>query len=174
MLTQVQIDRNNFSYALALQRELFPEFSAEVNYRESVEKITTNRYYLLYDGGTCVGISGIYEYEADPTSAWLGWFGILPAFRRRGYGSAAIRLFEEEARSRGYTHTRLYTDKYDNEAAVAFYEANGYTSEEYLNAEDAVIKQFPILIFSKRLSCGEVRKWNHKFIDMTGQIAKQM
>lgn len=174
MLKQVEITKENMDLAMEIEKILFPEYSAEVNYRESVEKITTNRYYLLYIGDNCVGISGIYAYDVDPHSAWLGWFGILPQYRRNGYGSMALRLYENEARELGYTYARLYTDRDGNDVAIAFYENNGYSAEEYRNANDMIIQKYPILIFSKNLTGGEVEKWSDRYIDLTSQVEKQL
>ena len=42
MLKQVEITKENMDLAMEIEKILFPEYSAEVNYRESVEKITTN------------------------------------------------------------------------------------------------------------------------------------
>lgn len=69
---------------------------------------------------------GIFIMPQEPVSAWLGWFGILEKYRRRGYGSLALEMFEAEARKRGYLFARLYTGRFHNDAAKAFYEINGY------------------------------------------------
>lgn len=94
-----------------------------------------------------MGIIGLYRYPDDPDSAWLGWFGIREGFRRRHLGSVALKRFEEMAISGGYRFARLYTDALNNDAAIAFYQANGYISEPYLNLEDSACLQYKTLIY---------------------------
>ena len=65
--------------------------------------------------------SGFFIMPQEPVSAWLGWFGILEKYRRRGYGSLALEMFEAEARKRGYLFARLYTGRFHNDAAKAFF-----------------------------------------------------
>lgn len=73
----------------------------------------------------------------------------------------------------GYRFARLYTDAVNNDAAIAFYKANGYTCEPYLNPQDPACTQYPTVIFSKALSAGAPAPWNNRSIHLTEQIAKQ-
>jgi ribosomal protein S18 acetylase RimI-like enzyme len=82
-------------------------------------------------------------------------------------------MFEDMALSKGYRNTRLYTDAVDNEAAIAFYTANGYTSELYDNPYDPVCRQIKTLIFSKSLTQDFVDPWHNRNIHLSEQIAKQ-
>ena len=43
----VNLNRDNFEVALKIQNELFPSHSAYVNYREAVEKLTDNVYWIV-------------------------------------------------------------------------------------------------------------------------------
>ena len=54
----VTIDSNNIRSAIAIQRELFPDYDATVNYVEAVEGISGNEYWILSVEGALVGISG--------------------------------------------------------------------------------------------------------------------
>ena len=146
----VQLERitvNNIDFAVSIQEELFPGESARANYVESLEDSSGYEYYLIYEGDNCVGIIGLYRYPDDLDSAWLGWFGIREGFRRRHLGSVALKRFEEMAISGGYRFARLYTDALNNDAAIAFYQANGYISEPYLNLEDSACLQYKTLIY---------------------------
>jgi len=124
-----RITEDNMAYALAVQEKLFPGESARANFEESIDDTTDYEYYLLYDTEACVGIIGIYQYPEEPDSAWLGWFGIREEYRRKHLGSTALRIYEKMAAERGYRFARLYTDAESNEAAIAFYKANGYMGE---------------------------------------------
>lgn len=168
-----RITEGNIDYAVQIQNELFPEENARQNYEESVTGVSGYEYYLVYEDGNCVGVTGIYFYPDDNDNAWLGWFGIREPYRRKHLGSQVLKMFENMALRKGYRNTRLYTDAVDNEAAIAFYTANGYTSEPYDNPDDPACRQIKILIFSKSLIQGSADPWNNRNIHLTEQIAKQ-
>ena len=172
-MTLDRITESNLSYALAIQEELFPGESAKTNYEDSLVDSSSYEYYLIYEDGICAGIIGLYSYPEDPDSAWLGWFGIREDFRRKHLGSRALTWFEEMAVAKGYRFARLYTDATDNDAAIAFYKANGYTCESYLNLQDPACIQYPSLIFSKPLASDTLVPWSSRSIHLTEQIAKQ-
>ncbi|MBR3359208.1 MAG: GNAT family N-acetyltransferase [Solobacterium sp.] len=174
MLTLVPVTKDNLDDAVFLQHVIFPSYSAEENYRDAVTGKTKNRYYLVYDGDACIGITGLYSDPDDPDNAWLGWFGVRGEFRRRHYGSAIIALFEEQARSAGFRYARIYTDRYDNDTAIAFYTSCGYTSETYDNPDDPACYTYPILIFSKALYDDPVPLWNNRSIHLTEQMRKEL
>jgi ribosomal protein S18 acetylase RimI-like enzyme len=45
---------------------------------------------------------------------WLGWFAIRPQFRRRGFGSAAIRSLASRAKTINCKEIWVYTDVGDH------------------------------------------------------------
>ena len=167
-----RITEKNLPFALGIQEELFPGESARTNYEESFTEGSGYEYYLVYQDGVCVGITGLYTCPGEPDSAWLGWFGILEGFRRKGIGSEVLARFEAAA-ARGYRFVRLYTDAGDNDGAIAFYRARGYTCEPCRNQEDPACGDHPTLIFSKSLDSGPPVPWNNRSIHLTEQIAKQ-
>ena len=166
-----QIDNTNIDTAVKIQNTIFPEYSARINYEESISKINNATYYLVIEEDSIIGITGIYSTDSE--NVWLGWFGVLEKYRRRGYGSKIINKFEEIAKEQGFKYVRLYTDKYDNDIAINFYKANGYIEEDYLCEDDPDSKKYPILIFSKSLYNKSLPLWNNKNIDLTMQMTKQ-
>ena len=172
-MTLERITKDNIEYAVRIQEEIFPGESGRANFEDSVSGEKPYAYYLIRENGRCAGVIGIYGYPEDPDSAWLGWFGIREGFRRRHLGSEALRRFEDLAAAGGYRFARLYTDAEDNDAAIAFYTANGYTGEPYENPEDPACLKYKTLIFSKSLTGGEPVPWNSRTIHLTEQIAKQ-
>ena len=168
-----RITESNISYAVEIQEELFPGESGRANYEDSLDGTTGYEYFLIYEDEECAGIIGLYSYPEDPDSAWLGWFGIREGFRRRHLGSASLKMFEEMAASKGFKFARLYTDEEDNDTAIAFYKANGYSCEPYLNMQDSACLENKTVIFSKSLTNGELVPWNSRYIYLTEQMAKQ-
>lgn len=168
-----RITENNIEYAVEIQEELFPGESGRANFEDSLDGTTEYEYFLIYEDGECAGITGLYTYPEDPESAWLGWFGIRENFRRKHLGSRSLNMFEEMAASRGYKFARLYTDQENNDAAIAFYKANGYSCESYHNPQDPACMEHKTVIFSKSLTSGQLVPWNSRCIHLTQQIAKQ-
>ena len=162
--------------AFEIQGLIFPAegYSAFQNYRESLEMKTSNRYWLLEstEENCYVGISGIYREPCDDESVWLGWFGILPEFRRKGYASQALKLFEEAAKNRGFNCARLYTDA-DDIPARRLYEKMGYTGEDYCCPSDPASIKYQLKIYSKSLDAHPVKKWNNRNLNLEEQIRKQ-
>ena len=160
-------------FAVRIQEELFPGESARTNYEESVSGTGDYEYYLIHEEDACIGIIGIYSYPEEHDSAWLGWFGIREDFRRKHFGSAALKMFEDMAAARGCKFARLYTDAVKNDAAIAFYKANGYIEEPYQNRQDVACIKHKTLIFSKPLASEPLIPWNSRNIHLTEQISKQ-
>ena len=170
----IKIDRNNIDAALAIQRTLFPGYDATVNYIEAIDGISGYEYWILSMNGVHIGISGIYSLKEEPQSAWLGWFGILPRYRKNGLGSEALSVFEEEARKRGFRFARLYTGRQNNDVAKSFYAANGYVEEHYDCREDSGAVPGTVSIFSKKLYPeDELPPWNNRNMHLDEQRAKE-
>lgn len=102
-------------------------------YDASVHGAANVRYWFVYDDDTLVGHMGLYKVYGCDDSSWLGWFGVEPELRRKGYGRQIIGLYEGMAREQGFKYARLYTSMYDNEVAHRFYRACGYWLEDYDN-----------------------------------------
>lgn len=84
-------------------------------------------YYLGYENGEVVGISGVYA--DSPDECWLGWFGIRPEYRRKCYATNMLGLQLEMMKNYGYKVCRLYTDEVINKAAVQLYIKMGFEKD---------------------------------------------
>ena len=113
--------------------------------------------------GMPIGMSGIYTEESDPESAWIGWLGVLPKFRRERFGTRMLNDFQQEARERGFKFARLYTNE-GNLAARALYEFCGYTMERLsFDPPDYVKTGGDVIIYSRSLIEGqELVLWNNR------------
>ena len=172
-LKLIIIDKNNISYAIKLENEIFPEYNAKNNYLLSLKKDSKCHYYLIYDNDLCVGITGIYAYDKDNINAWLGFFGIKEEFRNKGYGSQSLLLTEEYAKNMGYKIMRLFTDRFDNDLAINFYKKHGYVFEKYDTDEEILKEEFDVVIGSKSISKLKVDAWGNRFINLSKQTIKQ-
>jgi ribosomal protein S18 acetylase RimI-like enzyme len=71
--------------------------------------------FLVESKQEIVGVSGLYRQPGMPARlCWLGWFAIRPCFRRRGFGSAAIRSLENQARKINCKEIWVYTGAEDD------------------------------------------------------------
>ena len=84
------------------------------------------RVFLLRGSGEIVGVTGIYRQPGMAKRVgWIGWFGIRPRFRRRGYGSNAVSETIRVAREEGCDALYVYTGS-ENHQAVQFYKSIGF------------------------------------------------
>jgi GNAT superfamily N-acetyltransferase len=76
---------------------------------------------LLRAAGEIVGVSGLYRQAGmAETVYWVGWFGILPRFRRQGFGTGAMHALIGFAGSLGCRELWVYTG-FSDKIAVNFY-----------------------------------------------------
>ena len=149
-------------------RELFHAiFPKEAQDNECFAQSLTTRdltYWMYFMGKVPVGMSGLYVEDADPSSAWLGWFGVVPEYRRMGIGDTIIKWHEHLIDRSIFTHSRLYTNA-DNEPAIRFHKKHGYKGEEYKGEIPREVSELGrILIFSKPLR-GELEPWGDRHLD---------
>ena len=173
----------NFKEALAIQNVIFPRENARVNFLESFaeSKIAgshnefVKEYFLVRnDAGKAVGIWGHYLVDDNRDELWLGWYGVIPTERRKGYGTEIFRHFERYAKDKNFKIIRLYTDDIDNANACKLYEKMGMTKEYYNNKDDITEDIGKIVIYSKSLTGGKVKLWNNKSINYREQRQKEI
>jgi GNAT superfamily N-acetyltransferase len=74
--------------------------------------------YLVRHGSEVVGVVGLYQRnETAKHIHWLGWFGIMPLWRRKHFGSAAVRQVIAKAKERGGRELWVYIGQNDSQAA---------------------------------------------------------
>ena len=120
--------------------QIFPEETEEclVYFEKAIKgdhSFSRLEYYLCYEIGLPVGVTGVYAN--DTTECWLGWFGIRPEFRRRGYATNLLDKQLQMMKDYGYKVCRIYTDKVINKNALDLYLKKGFVVDsEY---EDNII-----------------------------------
>jgi RimJ/RimL family protein N-acetyltransferase len=82
--------------------------------------------FLIRAQPEIVGVSGLYRQPGMSSNiCWLGWFAIRPEFRRRGFGSCAIRSLADYARTIACKELWVYTGS-SNDVARSFYMSLGF------------------------------------------------
>ena len=170
------ITYNNLETACNIQNEIFPEEDARENFLEQIRKDPYRKemsYYIVYLDKEPIGVTGIYAYHEYPETAWLGWFGILNKYRKKGYGGIVLDKTIELAKEKGYTRFRLYTDEFAK-SAHKLYKSRGLIEEPYTNEDDQdeyfIAK---IYIYSKSLNNEPVELWNNRILGLKEQGEKE-
>jgi RimJ/RimL family protein N-acetyltransferase len=88
-----------------------------------------NAQYFAVEGDRVVGWCDIVPSDEE-TVAHVGilGMGLIPGFRRKGYGSQMIRACLEHAKRKGIERVEL-TVYASNHAAILFYEKHGFAPE---------------------------------------------
>lgn len=171
------VDKDNYKEAVKIQNSIFPNEDGTLNIlaslgRELFIKSTKIpyledhvKYYLAKVDGNYVGITGIYYYNLDKNSAWIGWYGILKEFRHKGLGKELLKATIDLARLKNFKYLRLYTDYIENRRAVDLYEFMGFIGEKYI----AEKLDYDCRIYSMSLIDKKVPLWNNKNIKLSYQ-----
>lgn len=114
---------DNLTQAVTTARQIFPHagsadcFRPEATYRRSLQHPEDRmQHYLAQDGDSLVGVCGHYPDWNAPQRLWLGWFGVLPEQRRKGYGARILQHMQNLTRQMGATELRLYSSVLDQPA----------------------------------------------------------
>lgn len=168
------IDANNINLATSIQHTIFPDECAYVHYKYSIDtNYKRNMYYIIRWNEIPVGIIGLYtNEEIDEESIWLGWFGILPELRSRGFGRQSILDIIEKAKTFNKKYFRLYTDDDGDSAARPLYRSVMQICEQYKNVNDYNYEG-NCYIYSYSLCSEKVKPWNDKFINLKEDIEEE-
>ena len=134
ILTLERITSKNLAKAIAAAWQIFPYethaqgFWPEIAYKMAIEQRSSRfAYYLARDNEKIVGITGHDPAEDGQAEMWLGWFGVLPAERRKGYGSKILLATCEIISGFGISSLYLYSgDREEERAAQRLYLRNGF------------------------------------------------
>jgi GNAT superfamily N-acetyltransferase len=153
-LTLERITSENLAKAIAAAWQIFPYethaegFWPEVTYKMAIEQHNPRfAYYVARDTEKIVGITGHYPAKYGQPKMWLGWFGVLPAERRKGYGSKILLATCEIVGGFGISSFHIYSGDCEEErAAHRLYLRTGFeqTGRGQVDGE-------PVLYFKTKL-----------------------
>lgn len=175
----VEITNENIIFATKIQMKIFPNESAYEHYKYTVRANSEyEKYYLVYDKNSVIGITGLYSNEdiTKTNSIWLGWFGVLEEYRNKGYGRKILLDTIEMAKKLSIKYPikyiRLYTSFRDDKLAQPLYEKVMDIKEYYKNTNDINYNN-TCLIYTKSLGNYKIEKWNNRFLNLKGIIKNQ-
>ena len=106
----------------------FNESAARAAFHQFLSLPAFGRIWLLYNGGELIGyiILAIgFSFEFRGHDAFIDELYVVPAHRRRGFGSQAMAFVEREAREMGVNAIHLEVD-HGNDPATELYRHAGY------------------------------------------------
>lgn len=167
------ISTKNIKSAIRIQKTLFPHEEGAQDLIDSLNGCPPphqfmQKHWVATLDGKPIGLVGLYAYRDYPKEAWLGWFGVLPQHRRKGFGRQIFEFAKNEASLLGFETLRLYTDEEDNFLATKLYEKLGMQGEYYENKEDSYHTASRVLIYSISLTDKPCEKWNSKNLSLGG------
>ena len=170
------LSEENLDIAIKIQNQIFPLENGSEDLKESLFKTSENYLYLKYwlpkIDDEYIGICGLYVNKFAPKDVWVGWFGVLPEFQRKGYGMAILKFLEETGKELGYETIRLYSDEVKYAIAGKLYEKFGMINELYDCPDDKWFKYSNTLIYSKSLTNKPVKLWGNKNLYLGAHDAK--
>ncbi|TCC36097.1 GNAT family N-acetyltransferase [Kribbella speibonae] len=133
-IVPVEDDQTLLDWQL-VHNEIIP--TAALSVEEIRERVTRNVLEVAYDGDVLVGCSTVRPPAEEETSAAVVIARVLPAYRRRGFGTAIYEHCLRRARELGDgIETHILSS---NEDGVRFAKAHGFVEvETYLLPGDTI------------------------------------
>lgn len=168
-LRYVEIVESNILFATQIEMTIFPGMCGYLSYRKAYEK--GEPYFLVYFNNNAIGITGLYQEErlGEKNTVWLGWYGILPEYRKLGLGKTILLDSIEEAKKRGFDTFRLYTSVKNCPVACKLYDKVMDIGEDYTLEETEMLRK----VYSKSLTNKKVVNWNNRYLYLTENHAEE-
>lgn len=127
--------------------------------------------FLAYYRGKPVGVIGLIEVEPFTDDIWINWFGVLPKYRKHGFGTQMLSFVLGYAKRCGKKKVRLFTYSTWNSKALGIYNRTMQLVEDYSHPEDNqyLIENGKPKIYSIDLTGKKVNKWDNRFIDLNNE-----
>lgn len=154
------VDRENFEHVLYIKHTLFPESNTDKDYDKHFKKLSKCNYYLITEGDKPCATIGWYDFDDNGKEGFVGWFGVLPEFQRRGIGTKALEFITNEVKKKGYKFLRVYTDKVVNYASTKLYDKMFDFVEDY-SYPDKLGRTNNFVVYTKVLD-GKKEKWSNR------------
>lgn len=94
---------------------------------ERILGIGVAEYFLVMQGSVCVGITGFYSEPGNTQVCHLGWFGVMPVCRGKGFGALILKETMIKARKAGFKKMEIWTSSLREESnALGLYQSKAF------------------------------------------------
>lgn len=164
-----RLTADTLALAFALKRQTWPNdiHPEDFAYKVADSCDRSNRTWLIYYGQILVGMLGVFTFDPDEPgyddgeSIWLDWFTILPEYRGRGWGRAALNDAICYCRSLGSYHfLRLDTDYSPERPSIRLYDSVMDLGEPY-TAEDTPAETHNYRIYTLCPDSTPLKPWRY-------------
>ena len=151
----------NYEIVLFIKHLLFPESRSDVDYEKYFNNNENCEYFLVTINKEPCGITGWYDFDDKNVDAFMGWFGVLPNFRKKGIGRKILEFTINRVKDRNFNYFRVYTDEAVNYPSVCLYEKESLIKERY-SYPDKLGKTDSFVVFTKILKSNDNDLWNNR------------
>lgn len=161
MLKFEKVTKDNYDKVLEIKHFLFPESKSDEDYEKYFAGLQKAEYYLVYFNNEPCAITGWYDFDDKNIDAFMGWFGVLPQFRKMGIGMQVLDFTINQVKCNNYNAFRTYTDKVVNADSVRLYEKAGLIIEDY-TYPDKLGETGNFVVFTKMLKSEKIELWDNR------------
>lgn len=176
----VKITKENVKLAGVIQYKIF-NVSHEVGYvkylkylkDEKKKNLPIHISYLVYFKNKPIGVIGLYEEDyKTKDEVWVDWFGVLPEYRKHGFGTQMFLEVINQAQQMGKKILRLVTYSKWNVKAQGIYKRTMKKEEYYNNVQEDqyYIRQGKPKIFSLNLTDTNLTSWGNQYLDISYDV----
>lgn len=160
VITFQKLTKDNFKDAIKIKHLLFPESNSDEDYDKYFDDEVKANYYLIFFNNCPCATIGWYDFDNTEKEAFIGWFGVLPEYQRKGIGEKAVQFIIDEVKSLNYSYLRVYTDRVVNYASTVLYDKLFDLKEDYLYPDKiGLTKNF--VVYTKFLK-DKHEQWNNR------------
>ena len=97
----------NYQTVLSIKHLLFPESKSDVDYEKYFNDNSHCGYFLVKVDNEPCGITGWYDFDGQNIHAFMGWFGVLTKFRKKGIGRKILEFTINRVKDRNFNYFRV-------------------------------------------------------------------
>jgi len=166
ILKYIKVNKENFETAYNIQKQIWvdePDFN---NFKQKSESRTKdNISWIVYYNDTPIGITGVFTEDFDSETIWLDWYGVLPKYRKNGFGKKILLdTIEYCKKLEKYEYLRLDTTYWDGRPAIFLYDSVMSFKEKYTAEDEKVSHNWWIYTYSLK---GKKDLWNNRYIGLS-------
>lgn len=165
-LNYVKVSKDNYEIAYNIQKQIWadePDYENFKNKSESNE--LDNISWIVFYNNEPIGITGVFTEDFDLETIWLDWYGVLPEYRKNGFGRKILLDTIEYCKNLNkYEYLRLDTTYWDGRPAISLYDSVMTFKEKYTIEDEETSHNWWIYTYSLN---GKNKLWDNRYIGLS-------